>query len=123
MYRGLNQRSALRFAVVAVSAIVVAGALGPSLPAQNLQNITASTGRSFPGVSGVIAMREDDAGRYYILASPGSSILIFDASGNQVGQIPNSRSGPATIRYGIDLDVTPAGDLVVADRGANAIEV
>jgi hypothetical protein len=110
-------------ASAAVIAVIVAGSFGYSISAQNLQNLTSSSGRSFPGVLSVIAMREDDAGRYYVLSAPATSILIFDASGNQVGQIPNSRSGGAIIRYGIDLDLSPAGDVVVADRGANAIEV
>ena len=68
-------------------------------------------------------MRKDGSGRYYILSAPGSSVLIFDANGNQVGQIPNSHSNGATLRYGVDLDLTPTGDLVVADRGGNAIDV
>jgi hypothetical protein len=128
MFRRANHRTsncckALRLACAGVMALVAVGALSRSISAQNLQNITASSGRSFPGISGVIAMREDDAGRYYILSSPGSSVSIFDASGNQVGQLPNSQSGGMTIRYGIDLDITAAGDIAVADRGANAIEV
>jgi hypothetical protein len=126
MESGFDQAGCCRRTLVSASAvafsILAAACLTLPLAAQNLQNITASSGRSFPGVSGVIAMREDEAGHYYILAAPGSSVLIFDASGNQIGQIPNSRSGSATIRYGIDLDLTPAGDVVVADRGANLIE-
>jgi hypothetical protein len=126
MHSGFDQARYCRRMLLSVSGVVFAMMAGLSvgrpLSAQNLQNITASSGRSFPGVVGVIAMREDDAGRYYILAAPGSSVLIFDVSGNQVGQIPNSRSGGATIRYGIDLDLTAAGDLVIADRGSNTIE-
>src|ERR1700758_174674 len=75
---------------------------------QNLHNMVASQARVFPTVgAGVIAMREDAAGHCYVLANPGNTLLIFDSTGKQIGQLPNANSGGATIHYGIDFDVAP----------------
>jgi len=80
--------------------------------------------RIFPSVGpGVTALKRDSAGRYYILAKPATVISIYDGEGNPIGQIPNARSRGAVIRYAVDMDFGPSGNLFVADRGANAIEI
>jgi hypothetical protein len=71
----------------------------------------------------VTALKRDSAGRYYILAKPATVISIYDGEGNRIGQIPNANSHGAVIRYAVDFDLGPSGNLFVADRGANAIEV
>ena len=97
--------------------------LSPAI-SQNLHNMVASDQRVFPQVAGgVIAMQEDEAGRVYVLASPGHSVQIFDAKGNLTGQIPDANSGDVTLKYGIDLDVASNGNILVADRGANSVYI
>lgn len=105
-----------------VALVVCLGASGKPAQAQNLHNMVASEARVFPQVGGgVIAMREN-AGRFYILANPAHSVQIFDSTGNKVGELPSATSG-VTLQYGADLDIAPNGSIVVADRGANMIDV
>ena len=107
-----------------VSLIALAVMYATPAAAQNLRNMVVSQQRVFPQVSGgVIAMKEDAAGHFYVLANPGHSVLIFDANGNQTGQIPNANSGDLTLRYAVDLDIAKNGDLLVADRGANQVDI
>jgi len=83
--------------------------------------------RLFPEITvGVNAMARDTAGRYYVLLR-GTSVLMFDAQGTQLGQIPPAGSTP--LAYGADLDVTCPSEpgaaclVFVADRAANAVKV
>jgi hypothetical protein len=73
--------------------------------------------------SGVLAIKRDSAGRYYLLATPPKVILVYDSEGKQVGQIPNASSSPDSITYALDLAIDPGGHVLVADRGANAVEI
>jgi len=78
----------------------------------------------FPEIGAdVRVIKRDSAGRYYIIAKPASVIWIYSAGGQLLGQIPNSNSGGATIRYAVDLDLDSAGNLYVADRGSNAVDI
>ena len=90
--------------------------------------------RVFPEVGpGVRALKRDPAGRYCVLAAPGAAVLLFNAAGQRVGQIPPlaAASGApmplvskdALLVYGDDLDVDAAGRMYIADRGANAVKV
>lgn len=101
---------------------VCLGVFAKRAHSQNLHNMIASDARVFPQVSGgIIAMREN-AGRFYILADPAHSVQIFDSAGTKVGELPSSGSG-VTLQYAADLDVAPNGNIVVADRGANVIDI
>lgn len=92
--------------------------------AQRLQTIIESRGKDFPGIgAGVMALKRDSAGRYYVLAKPATEISVYDSDGDFVLQIPNAKSGGAVIRYAVDIDLSPEGLLYVADRGSNCIEV
>jgi len=92
--------------------------------AQGLQTTLHAGPRVFPSVGpGVAAIKRDSAGRYYILAQPATVISIFDSTGKLVGQIPNARSGGATIHYAVDIDIDSADRLFVVDRGANAVKI
>ncbi len=74
---------------------------------------------------GFRALKRDAAGRYCVLTAPGG-ILLFDAGGKRVGQIPPAglpASAEAALVYGDDLGVDAAGRLYVADRGGNAVKV
>lgn len=91
--------------------------------AQGIRTIIQSNSRAFPDVgAGVIAMKRAVDGRYYILARPANTIRVFGTDGNPIGQIPKPGSGVA-IRYAAGISLTPSGNVAVADRGANAIEV
>lgn len=91
---------------------------------QGLRTVIESRGKVFPGVAtGVTAIKRDTSGRYYILAKPATVISVFGPDGKPADQIPNAKSNGATLRYAVDIDLNPDGCLVVADRGANAIDV
>ncbi len=107
-----------------VAALAVSFAAVDPMPAtsQNLHNMIPSEGRVFPQVNGgIIAMREDSSGRFYILANPGHVIQIFEANGTKLGQIPAAGSSFAQFKYAGDFDIAANGEVVVADRGANTI--
>jgi hypothetical protein len=108
-----------------VASICLLGALSaqPS-GSQVLENMVSSRARVFPQVStGVLAMREDTAGHIYILSNPAHSILIFDASGSPIGQLPPAASGISAFSYAADFDVARNGNVAVIDRGLNQIDV
>jgi hypothetical protein len=80
--------------------------------------------RLFPEVgAGVVAIKSDSAGRYYVLAAPAKSIAIYQADGKRIGEIPNANSRGATIVYAQDFDVDSKGRIFVADRGANSVKI
>jgi hypothetical protein len=116
-----GSKKPLWFVLLAVSLGILCAKPASS---QNLHNMVASQGRVFPNVgAGVIAMREDASGHFYVLANPGNTVVIFDSTGKQIGQLPNSNSGGATIHYAVDFDVAANGSVLVADRAANSIEI
>ncbi len=103
-------------------ALLVA-ALLPAL-GQGMQYEIHSEKRLFPTIGpGVVALKRDAAGNYYILAEPADRILVFDAAQRPKGQIPNANSAGAVIRYAVGMDLDSEGRLYVADRGANAVKV
>ena len=106
--------------VFVVSMLFVA----PSASTQGLQTTLHAGPRVFPSVGpGVSVLKQDSAGRYYILAEPATALSIYDAAGNLVGKIPGANSRGATIHYAVDFDLDSAGRVFVVDRGANAIKI
>jgi hypothetical protein len=80
--------------------------------------------RVFPEIgAGVVAIKSDSAGRYYVLAEPANTISIYQADGKRIGQIPNANSRGAKIVYAQDIDVDSKGRLFVADRGGSAVKI
>ena len=73
--------------------------------------------------AGVVSIKSDSAGRYYVLADPASVVSIYQADGKRVGQIPDANSRGVKIVYAQDIDVDSSGHLFVADRGANAVKI
>jgi hypothetical protein len=107
-----------------IAVVVCQLAIAPRSSAQGLHNILRAQDRMFPAVGpGVQAIKSDSAGHYYVLAEPATSILIYNATGKLLGQIPNANSGGTTIRYAVSIDVDPQERLFVADRGANAVKI
>ncbi|HKQ88683.1 MAG TPA: hypothetical protein VJS43_18145 [Candidatus Acidoferrales bacterium] len=107
---------------VAALAMSFAGIAPIPAAGQNLHNMVSSEGRVFPEVNGgIVAMREDSAGRLYILANPGHTLQIFDGNGSLLGQIPGPGSPLLKFSYAVDFDIAGDGDIVVADRGASTV--
>jgi hypothetical protein len=72
---------------------------------------------------GVVAMKRDTAGHYYVLATPPNVIWILSRDGKRLGQIPHAASDSAKIQYAVDFDIAADGRVLVADRAANAVEI
>jgi hypothetical protein len=118
-----------RFAIVSwgTSSLILALA-GLSVPApasgQGFESAVLSRARVFPEFSsGVVVMKRDSAGHYYVLATPPNVIWILSGDGKRIGQIPRAGSDTMKIQYAVDFDLSPEGRVLVADRAANAVEV
>jgi len=104
--------------------VVCSAALSPAAVGQGFRRVIVSRGRAFPDVgSGVTALKRDAAGRYYILAKPADAIQVYNSDGVRIGQIPAANSTGAKITFAVDFDLDSKGNLVVADRAANAVEI
>jgi hypothetical protein len=87
--------------------------------------------RVFPSIGpGLRALRHGKDGKYYLLASPAVGISVFDSHEKQltaIGATPSSTAGDksarAPIAFGEDFDVDAQGNLYVADRGYNQVNV
>jgi hypothetical protein len=84
--------------------------------------------RVLPDVGpGLIALKRDAAGRYYIICAPANAVLIFGPDGKRLGQVPDPGSADpkksAKIVFADDMDVNSSGRVFVADRGANAVKI
>lgn len=114
--------------VLAVMCLLVCAAGGAL--AQEEGDLTAKQ-RVFPSVGpGLRAVKRGADGRLYILASPSPGLLVFDAQGKQVLSINEvsvaaggTGQGHALITFGEDCDGAAEGNIYVADRGANLIQV
>src|SRR5579863_8664980 len=87
--------------------------------------------RVFPSIGpGLRALRHGKDGKYYLLASPAVGIAVFDSHEKQltvIGAPPSSlatdKAPRAPIAFGEDCDVDAQGNLYVADRGYNQVNV
>src|ERR1700719_3666152 len=87
----------------------------------------------FPEVgAGLIAIKRDAAGHYYVVASPASTVQIFSTDGRRIGEIPdasiqdsNSQDAKknSKVVFAADFDVDSGGRVLIADRGANAVKI
>ncbi len=121
MFRG----SCFKLRVCPCIIFLLAGFTAPfPAEAQGFVSAVPSRARVFPEIaSGVIAMKRDSAGRYYILATPPDLILTFSSDGKRIGQIPNLTAQNGKIQYAVDFDLDANGRVLVADRAANAVEI
>lgn len=105
--------------------LVLAGLSVPApVGAQGFESAVLSRARVFPEFnSGVVAMKRDSAGHYYVLPMPPKVIWILSADGKPIGQIPAAGSAADIIQYAVDFDLAPDGRVFVADRAANAVEI
>ena len=76
---------------------------------------------------GLRALHRGQDGKYYLLASPGVGIAVFDATGKQLKVIgapaAADKTGRSPIAFGEDCDVDAQGNLYVADRADNLVSV
>lgn len=81
-------------------------------------------GQILPSIgAGVVALRRDTAGRYYVLRERSGAVEVFDAKGQPLEKIPAAPSKEASILFGVDLDVDGRGRVYVADRAVDAVKV
>ena len=88
-------------------------------------------GRVFPNIGpGLRAIRHGADGKYYVLASPTVGVAVFDSTGKPLAVIgaptpepvANKARQPA-IGFGEDCDVDRNGDVYVAYRDSNLIDM
>src|SRR5215469_3778926 len=79
--------------------------------------------RAFPAIGpGLRALRHGQDGKYYLLASPGVGVVIFDSGEKQLSVVGAAdASGHSSVAFGEDCDVDPQGNLYIADRGNNLV--
>ena len=76
--------------------------------------------------AGFRQIRRGPNGNYYVLTAPAPTVIIYDPTGKQIGQVPNSTAATAkgaALLYGESFDVDPDGRVVVCDRGANSVKI
>lgn len=75
--------------------------------------------------AGFRAIRRGPNGNYYILTAPAPAVLIYDAEGKRVRQIPSESAAAkgAALVYGESLDVDREGRVAVCDRGTNTVRI
>lgn len=115
-------RTSRKFSGAFVAACLLALAAVPTV-AQVDDQLLAKR-RVFPTIGpGLRALHHAD-GKYYLLASPGVGVAIFDSAEKQIAVVgaPNA-AGHAVIAFGEDCDIDAQGNIYVADRGNNLIQV
>jgi len=123
MLRTTGKLSAVLF--LCLGAILLAG------PRSEVDEQLLAKGRVFPNIGpGLRAIRHGPDGKYYLLASPAVGVAVFDSSGKQLRVIDAPPVKPATSKvgqpamgFGEDCDVDPKGDVYVADRGSNLVNL
>ena len=123
MLRTTGKLSAVLF--LCLGAILLAG------PRSEVDEQLLAKGRVFPNIGpGLRAIRHGPDGKYYLLASPAVGVVVFDSSGKQLAVIDAppvepaaNKAGQLAMGYGEDCDVDPKGDVYVADRGSNLVNL
>ena len=107
------------------------GAILLADPRSEVDEQLLAKGRVFPNIGpGLRAIRHGPDGKYYLLASPAVGVAVFDSSGKQLRVIDAPPVKPATSKvgqpamgFGEDCDVDPKGDVYVADRRSNLVNL
>jgi hypothetical protein len=122
-------RKSGNFLAAAAATCVLALALGSA--ASEVDDQLMASRRVFPSIGpGLRTLRHGRDGKYYLLASPNVGIVVFDSKEKQLAVIGASPASPASdktahppIAFGEDCDVDAQGNLYVADRGYNLVNV
>ena len=123
MLRTTGKLSAALF--LCLAAILLAGARS------EVDEQLLAKGRVFPNIGpGLRAIRHGPDGKYYLLASPAVGVAVFDSSGKQLsvidappGEPAADKTGQPAMGFGEDCDVDPKGDVYVADRRSNLVNL
>jgi hypothetical protein len=128
MFRRI-QLGATAVCVVFILAVVY---LAPAT-AQNSETEIRARARVFPDIGpGLIGIKRDATGRYYVVASPASTVQMLSAEGKRIGDIPSAAVQDSAapdakknlkIVFAADFDVDSTGHVLVADRGANSVKI
>ena len=118
-----------KFLAAAAATCVLALALASA--ASEVDDQLMARRRVFPSIGpGLRALRHGRDGKYYLLASPNVGIAVFDSKEKQLTVIGAPPTSPASdngahppISFGEDCDVDAQGNLYVADRGYNMVNV
>jgi hypothetical protein len=118
-----------KFLAAAAATCVLALALASA--ASEVDDQLMARRRAFPSIGpGLRALRHGRDGKYYLLASPNVGIAVFDSQEKQLTVIGAPPASPASdkaahtpIAFGEDCDVDAQGNLYVADRGYNLVNV
>ena len=133
MYRSRRTFELTRWhPVCAVAALATVMTVTLSLPARaqepyQYESDLVAKRRLYRDVgAGFREIHQGPNGNYYVLTAPAPAVLIYDASGKRIGQVP-SQSGAAAkgaaLVYGESFDVDHDGHVVVCDRGAKAVKI
>jgi hypothetical protein len=118
---------------IAVLSLVLSAACGAA--AQVDGELVAKRRVYAPIGPGLKAVRHGADGKFYVLASPNPGLIVFSGEGKrtlamrEAGGIQASareeaiRSGEVLVQFGEDCDVDTDGNIYIADRGANAVQV
>jgi len=123
------QRNYSVWVAIVLGAALAAILIRPARAQEQFQFETdlAANRRVFKDVGpGFRDIRRGPNGNYYILTAPAPALLIYNAAGTLIGEIPSesaARSKGASIVYGESLDVDREGRVAVCDRGAGAVKI
>jgi hypothetical protein len=118
-----------KFLAAAAATCVLAPGLAST--ASEVDDQLMARRRVFPSIGpGLRALRHGRDGKYYLLASSNVGIAVFDAQEKQLTVIGAPLTSPASdkaanppISFAEDCDVDAQGNLYVADRGYNLVNV
>jgi len=116
---------------LAVSAALCVAGLALVSAASDVDDQLMAKRRVFSSIGpGLRALHRGQDGKYYLLASPGVGIAVFDTTGKQLKVIGapaaaavTEKAGRSPIAFGEDCDLDAQGNLYVADRGYNLVSV
>src|SRR5262252_4927563 len=116
---------------LAVSAALCVAGLALVSAASDVDDQLMAQRRVFSSIGpGLRALHRGQDGKYYLLASPGVGIAVFDTTGKQLKVIGapaaaavTEKAGRSPIAFGEDCDLDAQGNLYVADRGYNLVSV
>jgi hypothetical protein len=123
MRRTISIGRGLSLEPVTILLLLLALATPSDLRAQDEPNLDAKQHIFSEVGAGFRAIRRGPSGHYYVLVAPGPAVLVFDAAGKKLQQVPSQPTGAAAIVFGASLDVDAAGQIYVADRGGNAVKI
>lgn len=129
----MRKRAKCGWRAVAVLCVVVSAAAGAR--AQVDAELTAKR-RIFPEIGpGLKAVKLGADGNIYVLASPNPGLVVFSGAGKRLLAMRESagltaearkeaeQSGEVLVGFGEDFDVDDDGNLYLADRANNAVQV